>query len=176
LTDTVGFIRNLPHHLISAFRSTLEEVTYDDVLMIVMDASDPEAFEHLNVTEALLDDLGASKKPRIYVFNKIDAMTDDMPIRLLMLRMGTTGVSWPMLCVSAKDGTGMDILIEQLEKVALRGKKLITLKIPVSNQELIAKLYQIATVEDIVYGNEFVSAVVLIDDKGIGQLKKYMEL
>ena len=72
LTDTVGFINKLPHHLVSAFRSTLEEACYADILLIVIDASDPEYKKCLEVTESLLAELGAGGKPTLYVFSKCD--------------------------------------------------------------------------------------------------------
>ena len=72
LTDTVGFIRKLPHHLVKAFRSTLDEAVYADILMIVIDAHDDEAKAQLDVTESLLAELGAAGKPTIYVYNKCD--------------------------------------------------------------------------------------------------------
>ena len=72
MTDTVGFIRKLPHHLIKAFKSTLDEVRFADVLVIVSDMSDPEVKEHLKVTESVIDELGAGGKPVIYVYNKCD--------------------------------------------------------------------------------------------------------
>ena len=72
LTDTVGFINKLPHHLIRAFRSTLEEACRADILLVLTDASDPNFREQLQVTENLLNELGAGGKPTLYVFNKCD--------------------------------------------------------------------------------------------------------
>ena len=72
VTDTVGFIRKLPHHLIKAFKSTLDEVVYADILLVVSDINDPEVREHLEVTKSVIADLGASDKPVIYVYNKCD--------------------------------------------------------------------------------------------------------
>ena len=76
LTDTVGFIRNLPHHLIKAFKSTLDEAVYSDILLIVIDSSDPEFIAQTQVTSELLEELGAAGKPTIYVFNKCDICAD----------------------------------------------------------------------------------------------------
>ena len=75
-TDTVGFVRKLPHHLVKAFKSTLDEVKYSDLLLIVSDATDSEAPEHLKVTEEVISELGASDKPRLYVYNKCDKLDD----------------------------------------------------------------------------------------------------
>ena len=79
LVDTVGFIRNLPHHLIKAFRSTLDEAVYADIMIMMTDASDPEAPAQLSVTENLLCELGASGKPTLCVFNKCDLEGDTIP-------------------------------------------------------------------------------------------------
>ena len=72
LTDTVGFIRNLPHHLVAAFRSTLEQVREADLLLHVVDGSHPEAMEQMKAVDQVLDDLGAGEVPVLTVFNKAD--------------------------------------------------------------------------------------------------------
>ena len=80
-TDTVGFVRKLPHHLVKAFRSTLDEAVFCDLLLIVSDITDPESAEQLKVTENVLSELGASSKPRIYVYNKCDLPArDEIPL------------------------------------------------------------------------------------------------
>ena len=83
LVDTVGFIRKLPHHLIEAFKSTLEETVYADALLIVADGADPEVDVHLAVVSRLLSDLGAGDKPRLIVFNKTDKLTEERNFTLL---------------------------------------------------------------------------------------------
>ena len=77
ITDTVGFINNLPHHLIDAFKSTLEEAVYADLLLIVLDASDPDAANHYTTVCHVLEDIGAHKNPRLILLNKIDKAEDD---------------------------------------------------------------------------------------------------
>ncbi len=168
LTDTVGFIRRLPHHLISAFRSTLDEVRYTDAVMLLIDASDPEAESQLEVTEKLLYDLGAADKPRLYVLNKCDAAEYIAPELLYRVKNSDT------VAISALDGRGIDDLIEKLEKIALAGKRLVRLRIPLSRQELVAKLYAVASVENVEYGDEYADVIALMDEKTEGQFKKYM--
>ena len=77
ITDTVGFINNLPHHLIDAFKSTLEEAVYADLLLIVLDASDPDAANHYETVCHVLDEIGANKNPRLVLLNKIDKAEDE---------------------------------------------------------------------------------------------------
>ena len=168
LTDTVGFIRNLPHHLISAFKSTLDEAKYADAIIVLVDASDPEAEGQLEVTEKLLYDLGAGDKPRLYVLNKCD-LAENLPSELVRRSAKSSVVA-----ISALDGRGIDDLIVELEKLALNGKRLVRFRIPLSKQWLVAKLYEISTVEDIEYTDEFVEALVLMDEKSEGQFRKYL--
>jgi len=169
LTDTVGFIRNLPHHLVRAFRSTLDEVRYTDALMIVTDASDPEAESQLEVTEKLLYDLGASGKPTIYVMNKCDACTFAPDVIRHTAYRGET------VAISALDGRGIDDLVFALEKIALSGKQLCLFLIPASEQQAVALLYKNATVENIEYTADGYAAVTaVVDEKVKGQLKSFL--
>ena len=170
LTDTVGFIRNLPHHLVRAFRSTLDEVKYTDAVMIVTDASDPEASSQLEVTEKLLFDLGASGKPTVYVMNKCDACTEFPDVMKPGALHGET------VAISALDGRGIDSLVIALEKIALNGKELCVFLIPASEQQAVAFLYKNATVENIEYTDSGYAAVTaVVDSKIKGQLRKYLE-
>ncbi|MEZ0537014.1 GTPase HflX [Caldicellulosiruptoraceae bacterium PP1] len=106
LSDTVGFIRNLPHHLIEAFSSTLEEVKYADLILNVVDISDPFFFEHIRVSEGILKDLEAGTIPIIRVYNKIDKVEDldDIPI--------DTRVEYTF--VSATNGDGIENLLDKI--------------------------------------------------------------
>lgn len=170
LTDTVGFIRKLPHHLVKAFKSTLDEAVYADILMIVIDASDEEAKEQLDVTEGLLSELGAGGKPTIYVYNKCDrGVSGDLPSQI---REGSDPER--VVCaISAKTGEGMDGLLEALERVIHQGKSRATFVIPNAEQSALNILYKSATVESVEYGNEAVSVVAVVDSKVRGMLKKY---
>ena len=169
LTDTVGFIRNLPTHLISAFRSTLEEVKYSDAVLIVIDASDSEAESQLEVTEKLLFELGASSVPRIYAFNKCD-VAENVTSGLLL-----STLNGPSVAISALDGRGIDELVAEFEKVALGGKMLVKMRIPLAEQGILSKLYNLVSVENVEYGDEFVEVIAVADAKALGQLKKYID-
>ena len=164
LTDTVGFIRNLPHHLIHAFRSTLEEAVYADLLLIVIDASDPEARAQLEVTEALLESLGAGGKPTLYVFNKCDLGASHPGMSL-----GKEHVAY----ISAATGQGIDMMMEKVEEMLHEGKRRVTFLIPNDKQGLLNKLYQNATVENIEYGAEGATVTAIVDAKTYGPLRAY---
>ena len=101
ITDTVGFISNLPHHLIDAFKSTLEEAVYADLLLLVLDASDPNAEQQYNIVCNVLEDIGATKNPRLVLLNKIDKCDDETHM-LQSLRLKFPDA----LCISAKEQIG----------------------------------------------------------------------
>lgn len=120
LTDTVGFIHKLPHHLIDAFRSTLEEARYADILIHMVDASNPQADMHMHVVYETLANLEIKDKTIITVFNKIDLLPDrETLVSLKDFRADRT------VAVSVKQGDGMDELLDCLEEVLQEGKILI---------------------------------------------------
>ena len=167
LTDTVGFIKKLPHHLIKAFKSTLDEAVYADVLMIVVDVSDAEARAQLEVTEQLLEELGAAGKPTLYVFNKCDRGAAEV------FRMGTPAEHDKTVFVSAKTGQGIELLTEKLQEILHAGKKRITFHVPNSEAGELNLLYREATVEDVDYGAQEILVTAVVDQKVHGMLKKY---
>lgn len=166
LTDTVGFIRNLPHHLIKAFKSTLDEAVYSDIIMILCDASDPECASQLSVTTQLLSELGADDKPTIYVFNKLDAAPPEFSV--------VTVAGEDRVFISAKNGIGIDTLIAALEKTVLNSKKECTLLIPYSSQGLLDRIYRAYKVLDVEYLDNGVSVRAVLDSKGIGMYSEFL--
>jgi GTPase len=116
VTDTVGFIRKLPHHLVASFRSTLVETLEADLLLVMADASDPEMESQLEEVERVLDELGAAGRPRLLVFNKIDRLPNDEEA------MGIRARYPGSFAISAKSGEGMDLLRARLSAEA-RGKR-----------------------------------------------------
>ena len=152
LTDTVGLIRNLPHHLIKAFKSTLDEASYADILMIVIDASDAECEEQLNVTKGLLAELEAVDKPTIYVYNKCDNC-EILP----------KSAEDNTVFISAKNGQGVDELLKVIENVVRSGKIKLTLELPYSDSAKLNSLYNDATVEKVEYLDECISVSVVIE-------------
>ena len=166
LTDTVGFINKLPHHLVRAFRSTLEEACNADILMIIIDASDPEFKTQLGVTENLLCELGASGKPILYVFNKCDRGIADIG------RLGREAEE-NTVYISALTGQGCEQMVEKLESMVLAGKRRVTYLIPNSEAGALNTLYKYAAVENVEYGAEGMTVTALADSRARGMMRKY---
>ena len=166
LTDTVGFINKLPHHLIRAFRSTLEEACLADILMIIIDASDENAPEQLKVTESLLCDLGATDKPTLYVFNKCDRGIASLG------KLGREAAD-NVVYISALTGQGCEQMVSKLEGMVLSGTRRVTYFIPNSDGGALNTLYKYATVEDVQYGAEGMTVVALVDSRARGMMRKY---
>ncbi len=168
LTDTVGFIRKLPHHLIKAFHSTLEEATFADMILLLIDASDPESAAQLEVTESLLAELGAADKPILYVYNKCD--------RGVARRLSVgTGATHAVCYVSALTGQGCEVLVETMERLLHADKYPVTFCIPNAEQSALHTLYREASVESVEYGDRFVTAVAVVDRRIHGMLAKYAQ-
>jgi GTP-binding protein HflX len=165
LTDTVGFIRRLPHQLVNAFRSTLDEVAFADALLVVIDASDPEADAQGEVSVKLIDELGASGKPVVYVYNKCDKAADFIP---------RTPTEQSFL-VSAKTGEGIDALIAKIENIAKEGAKEYIFEIPHSELYAMSRLYENTSVKDVEY-TEFGARIrAVADAKNAGIFAKYIK-
>ncbi len=168
LTDTVGLIRNLPHHLIHAFSSTLEEVKYADVILVLCDASDPECLSQLEVTEQLLADLGAADKPVLYGFNKCDRC--DRSQRVIPAHLRAENV----IFLSAKEGDGITNLLLRLEALLRETKAQLLFTIPFSDQGVLNTLYQQAQVLDVTYGDTAILVTALADARVQGMLRRYL--
>ena len=125
LTDTVGFIRKLPHHLINAFRSTLEEAKYADIILHVVDSSNTEAYKHMHIVYETLENLGVKDKTIITAFNKVDRV-EEQPI-LKDFKADRT------VQISAKTGKGLDELLNIVEEILKEHKILIEKVFPYSD-------------------------------------------
>lgn len=163
LTDTVGFIRNLPTQLIKAFRSTLDEVVFSDGIIIVADASDPEIERQLEVTEDLINELGAAGKPVLYVFNKCD-LCDTPPLN-------PSGKDTEAVYISALKKDGLDGLVDALMRIANSKKKTETYHIPYSMGAAVAYLHDNAAVHSLEYGDD-ITIVATVDEKTHGAVTK----
>lgn len=172
LTDTVGFIRNLPHHLISSFKSTLDEAVYADVLIIVCDASDENLASQMEVTRTTLSELGAVAKPTLVVFNKCDAVKD--PDVLMSLKRLSSGADEKCVFISALNGDGLDEFAASLEELIRGGKRMITLSIPHSDAGVLSTVYRIMENVSVEYTEDGMTVSALSDEKSAGQLKKYV--
>lgn len=163
ITDTVGFIRKLPHQFVKAFKSTLDEVKYADILMIVSDISDPEISEHIEVTENIIEELGAVDKPRIYVYNKCDLCEFQMaPVR-----------QENSVFISAESGRGIPEMIETIERVIKMSKRECRLLLPYAMQSSLSSIYNEYSVSDVQYLDSGILLKAVLDERGIGLYKKY---
>ncbi len=172
LTDTVGFIRNLPHHLIKAFKSTLDEAVYSDILLIVIDSSDPEFITQTQVTTELLEELGASGKPTIYVFNKCDACSDRDA--LIHMKSLASQSNTDVVFISAKTGAGCSTLVERIEAMAASGKHRIAVMIPPEDGAVTGIIYKEADDVDMDYREDGIFCRCVVDDRLYAKLKKYI--
>ena len=163
LVDTVGFIRRLPHHLIEAFKSTLEEAVQADIILNVCDCSSPVFRDHLSITQKLLDELGASGKPVITVLNKTD-IADPEEIG------GIDGVR-----ISAKTGKGFDDLLAAVERALPVQKARVKLLFPFSEIGQSALVRENGTIFSEEYNDSGLLVDCLIDTVTAQRLKKYAE-
>lgn len=164
LSDTVGFIRKLPHHLVEAFKSTLEETLYADLILHVVDASGTEMESQMKVVNQILNDLGAQNKPVITVFNKCDIAPAP-----LVRREGDT------VSVSARTGENLPLLLEKIDKQLSGNKLLVSLLIPYSEGKLLGFLYQNGTVmseENVAEGTKI---RVVLEEEHLHRVRKFME-
>lgn len=160
LTDTVGFIRNLPHRLIEAFKSTLEEAVFSDFLIQVVDVSDPEAFRHYETTIEVLAGLGAKDKPMFVVFNKIDVL--DETIRQETIDALASKIQEPCIAMSAIHKIGVDDFMASCEDMLVHRVKKSTYRIPQSRSELVATMHREGKVLSTQYeGNDIVVQALL---------------
>jgi len=162
ISDTVGFIRKLPHHLVDAFKATLEELAFADLLLHVVDASNPSWREQADVVEQLIYELGASQTPRIDVFNKSDLYTGEI------MPHGED-----IVAISAKTGRGLDKLVEAIGKRVDKGACKVTLALPYDKGGLLDLLYREAKVEKVEYA-EAIEVEAVCTPKTIGQIKEYI--
>ena len=165
LVDTVGFIRKLPHHLIEAFKSTLEEAVVADVLLHVIDASGEEMDNQITVVEQVLSDIGAVGKPVVAVFNKCDRL-EDYPITNLK--------SDKCVYISAKHRTNIDKLIEAIADTAPGKKQKIKACIPYSAGSLVNELHENQKVISEEYGENGTVMELMVDAKMYEKIREYI--
>lgn len=162
LSDTVGFIAKLPHHLVEAFKATLEELEYADVLLHVIDASDPNREEHIRVVERLISQLAAPGVPVIACYNKADlAEPDDLP----------RGEG--LLPISAKTGEGIPALLRLIEKTLDQGRHHVRLLLPYDMAGRIDTLHTQAKVLRTEYLDEGILVEAVCDGALYGRLRQY---
>lgn len=152
--DTVGFIRKLPHTLVAAFKSTLEETVYTDILIHVVDISDPFCIEHAEATYEVLQELKAYDKPIITVLNKVDTLENKAKAKIFKVKFPKA------VSISAKTGEDLDELLDMMMKEISNLRKVVTLRIPQSKYALVAELMEVGTVKEMEYeGNDILLEV-----------------
>ena len=162
ISDTVGFIRKLPHQLVEAFKATLEELEYADLLLHVIDVSNPEWEEQARIVDDLIRELGADDIPCIRVYNKCD------------VAFGFQRKEEDAVTLSARTGEGVTDLLAAIDKKLDKGTKRVTLHLPYDKAGALDSLYREAKVESVEYG-ETVDVVAVCTPRIIGQLKDYIE-
>lgn len=141
LTDTVGFIRKLPHGLVEAFKATLEEVVQADLLIHVVDVSHPQADEQIQSVDAVLKEIGAEGKPTLMVFNKIDQLNGNQSVLTRFLERHPQGVP-----ISAANGEGVPALLAELGTQLRPIREFMELSVPHEASGIIARLHEVAQV------------------------------
>ena len=162
ISDTVGFIRKLPHQLVEAFKATLEELEYADLLLHVIDVSNPEWEEQARIVDDLIRELGADDIPCIRVYNKCD------------VAFGFQRKEEDAVTLSARTGEGVADLLAAIDKKLDKGTKRVTLHLPYDKAGALDALYREAKVESVEYGAT-VDVVAVCTPRIIGQLHQFIE-
>ncbi|WP_129721956.1 GTPase HflX [Xylanivirga thermophila] len=162
LVDTVGFINKLPHQLVDAFKATLEEVIFADVLLHIVDMSSPHMLEQIELVNNVLNSLGAHQ-PIIMVYNKIDKVNSLIPLPAIK----------PQVSISAKTGAGIDLLLKEIENNISIDYHHICLCIPYDEANVLSKLHDEAKVINQEYRASGIYLEVYVDDITYNQLKGF---
>jgi GTP-binding protein HflX len=161
LSDTVGFIRKLPHLLVDAFKATLEELEYADLILHLIDASNPEWPTQVAVVENLIVQLGCAETPRLNVFNKSDCYRPD-----------AIPHDEQSIAISAKTGEGLDNLLSAIGSMLDDGNKAVTLHLPYDKGGLLDLLYREAKVDRVEY-TDTIEVDCVVTPRLLGQVRDY---
>ena len=163
LSDTVGFIAKLPHHLVDAFRATLEELEYADLLLHVIDSADPNREEHIAVVDSLITKLAKPGTKVLRCYNKADLVSaEDIPVGEDVVR------------ISAKQGYGMEQLLKAIESALGHSRHHITVTLPYSMGGMVDTLHSGAQVLNVDYTGEGIVVETIVDPILYGRLKEYI--
>ena len=168
LTDTVGFIRKLPHNLVASFRATLEEVAEADLLLHVIDASHPGWEEQRSVVNSVLDELGANETPTLHVFNKVDLIPHD---ELIAMETRIQNLVPGSVFVSTVTAEGLDPLRRSLLSSARKRRPLTEIRLPLSDGKLLAEIHREAEVIEQRHEGEELVLIARLDDALVGKLR-----
>ena len=169
LTDTVGFVRKLPHDLVEAFKSTLEEVIYSDLLCHVVDTSSDTALEQIKAVEEVLAELGASDKKTILVLNKIDKATEE---QLKAVREAC--LEYDIIEISAKEGINLEELLKLIEENLPYKMKKCEYLIPYDRSDMNSFLHRNGRVLEEEYREDGTFMIVEVDDESYNKTKDYI--
>ncbi len=167
LSDTVGFIRRLPTDLVTSFHATLEEATQADLLLHVVDASDPRAEEQIEAVEGVLDELGCAEKPTLLLLNKVDRFRD--PLEREILRKRFPGA----VPLSARARLGLDELSQRVIEVVTRNLEDLKVKIPLSEGKLLAELPTWSVILERKCANEHVRMTLRVPRRVLYRLERF---
>ena len=163
LSDTVGFIAKLPHHLVNAFHATLEELEYADLLLHVIDASDPYLEQHIAVVDRLIAKLAKPGTPVLKCYNKADLVyTEDIP------------VGKDIIAISAKRGKNMDGLLKAIEQALGQSRHHVVLRFPYDKGGMVQTLHDNAKVRRVDYAEDGIEVEAVLDAILYGRLREYI--
>ena len=163
LSDTVGFIAKLPHHLVNAFHATLEELEYADLLLHVIDVSDPNLEEHVAVVDRLIAKLAKPDTPVLRCYNKADLVyTEDIP------------VGKDCVAISAKKGKNMDGLLKAIEEALGHSRHHVILRFPYAKGGMVETLHDNAQVKKAEYTDQGIEVETILDAILYGRLREYV--
>lgn len=163
LSDTVGFIAKLPHHLVNAFHATLEELEYADLLLHVIDVSDPNLEEHVAVVDRLIEKLAKPDTPVLRCYNKADLVyTEDIP------------VGKDVVAISAKKGKNMDGLLKAIEEALGHSRHHVILRFPYAKGGMVETLHDNAMVKRVEYTDQGIEVETVLDAILYGRLREYV--
>ncbi len=165
LSDTVGFVRNLPHHLVASFKATLEEAVHSDLLLVVLDVADPHCRRQLDTVQHVLDDIGATEQPRLLILNKIDKVDHNADLLLLQKEYPDA------LPLSAATGRHLDTLVETVRDHLHGGTVTLTLNLAQADGKALTFLENRSTVLDRDYQDTRVHLKVTIGQRQLAQLQ-----
>ncbi len=165
LSDTVGFVRNLPHHLVASFRATLEEAIHSDLLLVVLDVSDPNARQQLDTVRTVLDEIGADEQPRVLVLNKTDRLEHNAELLVIQQEYPEA------IATSARTGRGVDLLVEEIRRRARGGENRLKLAVKLHDGKAIHFIESRGKVDSRDYQNDEVIMQVRIGRRQTDQLK-----
>jgi len=168
LTDTVGFVRNLPHHLVEAFKATLEEALLADFLVHVLDASHPRVYDFYRTTMKVLEELGADFKRTITVLNKVDRITDESIFHALRLHFPEA------VFLSARSSKGLDDLLHRMADMLVDRIEKVELALPLDRIDLLSLLHRTSNVLSINYDETHVNVVATVVAKIYARIEPFI--